>query len=562
MKAYIKFCDNTEKTVELVCNKLDNVTVVTLPISNFDGKKTEYVDIAPDFLTAKVGQDGYAVLPSDNKGTLLCYFNEKKDGVHKSSGAVMACFGFKRDNEALIAIASGCENDLKTILKKENDTYSIYAHYEFGGVVPYEDITVSYYNLGASDYSEMARVYREYMIEKKGCVPIKERVKIQPALADNVESVEIRLRLAWKPAPSPYATQTLENEPEMHVAMTFDDVAKFAEKLKAAGVEKAELCLVGWNIKGHDGRWPQCFPVEEALGGEEKLREVISYVKSLGYSIVGHTNHRDMYKIADIWDDNDVAVKRDGKIMDHPIYWSGGQPFVACPFSSIRFAKDILPKTSELGFSGLHYIDVLTVLPLHACHSDVHPATTADTARCYGEIQAMSKELFGGFASEGPYDYAAKDLDYVLYTSFNLLDGKPALCDEMIPFWQLVYHGIILSNPGTETVNYIIKKPENHLKFIEYGGRPSAYVYSKFLANHDYEVDWMGSEDLTLRNEADADRTVNAIVGMYDEYRKLSHLQYEFMTKHCKVSDGVYEITYGDGTVITVDYNSNTYSVK
>jgi hypothetical protein len=39
--------------------------------------------------------------------------------------------------------------------------------------------------------------------------------------------------------------------------------------------KRAQLCLVGWNQKGHDGRWPQIFPVEEALGGEEKLRRLI-----------------------------------------------------------------------------------------------------------------------------------------------------------------------------------------------------------------------------------------------------------------------------------------------
>lgn len=562
MQAIIKFSDNTEKVVQLsVLNKSDYIEAV-LPVSAFENKPVNSIDFAKDYLTASKGSEGYAVIPSDNRGTLLCFFNDKEDRIHKSNGAVMSCFGFRKCEEAILAIAIGCENDLKTVLELKDGIYALYAHYVFDGTVPYEDITVRYYNLGNADYSKMAECYRNYAINEKGCVPIKERIKNQPELAANVDSIEVRLRLGWKPAPSPYAVQTLDNEPEMHVAITFDDVLHFADALKAAGVEKAELCLVGWNIKGHDGRWPQCFPVEDSLGGEEKLINVIEHVKSLGYSIVGHTNHRDMYKIADIWDENDVAVKKDGSIMDHPVFWSGGQPFVACPEASLRFAKDILPKTANLGFSGLHYIDVLTVLPLHRCHSNVHPATTKDTANAYGEIQKMSQELFGGFASEGPYDYAAKHLDYVLYTSFNLIDNKPKLCDEIIPFWQLVYHGIILSNPGTETVNYIVKNTVNRLKFIEYGGRPSAYVYSKFLANHDYEVDWMGSEDLTLRNEADFQRTIAAIKAMYDEYQKLSHLQYEFMIKHEKISSDIYEITYSDGSVITVDYGTGKYTIK
>ncbi|MBR5308872.1 MAG: hypothetical protein IKU43_08880 [Clostridia bacterium] len=562
MNAIIYFTDKEVKTVELTESKSGNKTVLTLPLSAFGGKQVETVDFAKELFTAKVGDEGYAVVPSGNTGTLLCEFNEKAEGEHTSTGAVMSCFGFRHCGKATLAICKGCENDLKTKLVLKDSIYSLYAHYVFDSFVPYEDITVEYIDLGDADYSDMAREYRRYQIEERGCVPIKDRAKVQPELSKNVDSIEIRVRLAWKPAPSPYAHQTILNEPDMHVALTFDEVYELCKKLKDNGVEKAEICLVGWNMKGHDGRWPQCFPVEKQLGGEEKLRELIKNVKELGYSIVGHTNHRDMYQIASNWSDDDVSVKRDGTLNDHPIFWSGGQPFVACPDASVRYAEDILPKTADLGFTGLHYIDVLTVLPLHMCHSKVHPASTGDTAKAYGKIQEMSKDLFGGFGSEGPYDFAAKDLDYVLYTSFNLMDNKPALCDEIIPFWQLVYHGIILYNPGTETVNYAIKNEQNKLKFLEFGGRPIAYVYSKFLCNHDYEVDWMGSEDFTLRNEKDTERTVSGIAKMYSDYSTLSALQYEFMEKHTRISDGVYETTYSNGTVVTVDYNNLSYTIK
>ena len=47
-----------------------------------------------------------------------------------------------------------------------------------------------------------------------------------------------------------------------------------------------------------------------------------------------------------------------------------------------------------------------------------------------------------------------------------------------------------------------------------------------------------------------------------DLYEKLVNLQFEFMEKHEEISDGVFEITYSNGTVITVDYNKNEYTVK
>lgn len=57
-------------------------------------------------------------------------------------------------------------------------------------------------------------------------------------------------------------------------------VADIMRRMKAEGIDKAEICSVGWNISGHDGRFPQFFPVEPKLGGEAKFREAIAEGKS------------------------------------------------------------------------------------------------------------------------------------------------------------------------------------------------------------------------------------------------------------------------------------------
>ena len=54
---------------------------------------------------------------------------------------------------------------------------------------------------------------------------------------------------------------------------------------------------------------------------------------------------------------------------------------------------------------------------------------------------------------------------------------------------------------------------------------------------------------------------MDAIKVAYDEYEKYKHLQYEFMENHEKLAEGVYRTTYSDGTVFTVDYNRETYTV-
>jgi hypothetical protein len=153
-------------------------------------------------------------------------------------------------------------------------------------------------------------------------------------------------------------------------------------------------------------------------------------------------------------------------------------------------------------------------------------------------------------------------MDYVLYTSYNLYGEQHPICDETIPFWQLVFHGSILYNPSTETVNYGIKDPKSRLKFIEFGGRPVGYINSKYVDDvEDSCGNWMGNIDLLCATDEQLEKAVQVLKQMYDEYKTLRHLAYALMLKHEKLSDGVYAVTYSDNTVITVDYNKNTYEV-
>lgn len=93
---------------------------------------------------------------------------------------------------------------------------------------------------------------------------------------------------------------------------------------------------------------------------------------------------------------------------------------------------------------------------------------------------------------------------------------------KLVPLWQIVFNGIILSNPATECTNYTIKDPYTRLKLVEFGGRPMFYLYSAFRDNGD---NWMGNSDLVCVDAAAAARSVEAIKRGYVEFSKLSRLQ-------------------------------------
>ena len=191
--------------------------------------------------------------------------------------------------------------------------------------------------------SGMAKRYRGLNLTRRGLKPLRERAKDNPALDYSSRALEIRLRLGVKPVPCPVAEQTPDTEPEMRVFMTFDNARELFEECRRQGVGETEFCLVGWNISGHDGRYPQVFPVEERLGGEAKLREAISRGQELGYQVVAHDCYYAAYRIAEDWDEEYLRKDHDGA----PVKggeWGGGTAYRCCLERALElFAKRNLP---------------------------------------------------------------------------------------------------------------------------------------------------------------------------------------------------------------------------
>lgn len=145
-------------------------------------------------------------------------------------------------------------------------------------------------------------------------------------LAYTVDSIFVRIKNGIKDNKDKIARQMPENEPKLRVMHSFDECSAIMKGIKSLGVEKAEVCLVGWNAGGFDGRYPQLLPIPEEFGGEKKLRETIRTAKSLGYRITNHICNTDIYEISDDWDEKYVARRADGK-MRHQLILAGGTAY-------------------------------------------------------------------------------------------------------------------------------------------------------------------------------------------------------------------------------------------
>jgi hypothetical protein len=484
----------------------------------------------------------------------------------------------KTPRTTFVALATGMKYHAGVSYVASNGWYSVSFAFHEDLYDIYEDLSVLYrvFDDPRADYNDMAHWYRDYQ-RSNGCLtPLKDRAAASPQLAYAVEHPEVRVRQAWKPVPAVINRQVPENEPKITPYVTFKRVVELANRVHAAGVKGAEFCLVGWNKGGHDGAYPQLFPVEPTLGGEFGLRSCIKEVQSLGYKIVAHGNHNDAYMIADSFDLEFVKEKdSEGRVVRPKQTWGGGGKFTMCPQRAYeKFAIRDAARLSALGFDGLFYLDVLTCHVPGSCRDPRHPLTRAGMVKWFNAILDLYSDTFGGVASEGACDAFVGHFDSVLTASWSNPFPKPdselsakerearrhSFFSDHVPFWELVYHGYLLHTPFRNIMNATANPdPRFQLKLAEYDGRPTFYVHSRFHTKPNAN---MGARDLRADTEEELAFTVECIRRGAEEYARRRDLQFAFMERHEKLADGLFRISYSNGAKMYVNYGGAPATVE
>ena len=518
-------------------------------------QKAKVLKLLPDLSTAQAGDTGYYILPRtlQHTGELQTFFTERENQEYRYTRPIMSWYGIKKaDFCAMIRVERNYY--IEYFLAVEDGRYTACPIIDFNKHDPiYDDLRLEIIPLELSaDYNTMARTEREIRLARGELRTLKE--KCQAPAADYARKYPlIRIRMGWKPSPSPVLIQTERSEPDMFVACTFARVRDIADELKRQGVEGAELQLVGWNRSGHDGRYPQLFPADPRLGGDEELRKTIDYVKSLGFRISTHTNTIDCYPIADTFEWDDVVIARDGTYNQNGHY-SGGLAYHVCLEKQLKNTKRDLPELAEYGENGLHFTDVISIVPPDDCHAPKHPSSTANSVIYAQKIIEYTRGLFGGFSSEGCMDFALKDLDFGLYVSFG--DGfghnDYPMVDRFLPLWEVAYHGITLYNPVATTVNFTAQPPADKLTLIMRGGKPAMYFYSKFRANG---KNWMGENDLCCQTDEQLEQSVAWIKEAAEVYAPFAEKQLIFMDSYDILDNGLEIATYADGSILCGNFN-------
>ena len=562
MKYFARLVRGNEKTnIPLNVSQNEKDVLISLKACNVK-EGYDYIDFLPDTFFANEQDEGYFIIPNVNYCRLVRFSECGKEGHYESDRFSTRLFGFLKNGIGYVGFVTGMRHEYKLVCGKKDGKYYYFLRFPLEKRAPYEDISMVIHTLNGedADYNGMAVWYRAYGLKNGYWDSLINKQKERESLKYAAESIYVRIRMGWKPAPPEVLEQTRDTEPEMQVACTFAMVEDLIDEMKSQGIEKAEICLVGWNVKGHDGRWPEMFPVEQSLGGEEGLKHLIKKADDAGYMLGVHTNFTDAYSIAEGFSSDYIIKTPDGNLEVEPWGWSGGRMYhVALPYRENDYIKD-LKKIREIGIKGIHYSDVMSIVPPRRSYDEKFPMTPKDFSESCDRTFLAMQQIFDGSASEGGTEHNIKYLDYALYPQMNpnKYNEDEEWMGENIPLWAIIFHGILLYNSTTETVNYGLKSLDKKITQMLYGARPVGYCFVDFMSNN---AIW-GKEDLRWRENEKPTEVAKEIAKMYHEYiDELKDLQTVFISRHDFLEGGRSRVTYEDGTKIIVDYNTNKYEI-
>lgn len=175
---------------------------------------------------------------------------------------------------------------------------------------------------------------------------------------------------------------------------------------RAAACAAGLLALAAWT-----GRAAEAAPsVTCRLVREDGRRETRTYPlaafvdlsKALGFQTVCHTCFFSDYTIADDFDEEYLLKEKDGALQESHCNWGGGKPFRTCPRRAYeKWVKKAMQRVKDLGFRGLHYHDVYSILPPRLCYDPRHPCDVNASIYWCRRQMADTRAFIGGVQSRG-----------------------------------------------------------------------------------------------------------------------------------------------------------------
>jgi|GEM_PF-1303279 len=400
------------------------------PIEFPADRKTLSLAFPLNFGAAQAGEDGYLVNSYGNydaREGRLFPFGMNVDRYKDSGGldirgeSTMPFFGIVRQGHPCVAIITdfpAVDYEFRTLVRQNSDGFkrlcSTTPIWSFEKDRVNEPRHITYQFLKKGGYVEVAKAYRQFLVNTGRYVTLEERIKQRPICHVNVNASSF-----WG-------------------AYSLKEMPNFMAQLKEAGVEKAVLHVANKNdFVGGWKRWPE--GMTSISGTTEEFKNVAEVARKIGYGFSPVDEYTPFADRGSDYDANLRAMRRDGSFHS----FEKEKTYFLCESQKLRFAQRDLPHVKEV-IGECPYLLDCEGCTMYECFDPRHPLTSRQQILARREVLTYIRNTMGCVVSEGsPIDWLTDiiDVGHGHSIGFKYWESKPG---EFIPLWSLVYAGAVI----------------------------------------------------------------------------------------------------------------------
>ena len=473
------------------------------------------------------------------------------DGFMGTAGAYMPWFGQVKDRAGYIAI---CEQPWSAAYYTEHPAEGPYTHVGIRwepslGKMDYRRV-MKYSFVKDCDYNDLCKIYRNYVIEEGRFKSLAEKAVKTPSIDQLIGSAFLHKGIKTQVMTNSDFYDAENPDKNNHLtpfSVRTEEIKKFHE----LGVEKLYLHLDGWAEPGYDNQHPDYLPACEKAGGWKAMKELSDTMHECGYLFGIHDQYRDYYYAAKTFDENFATRLADGTIPSHA-RWAGGPQTYLCatqaPFYVKRNFTEIMDNGIKLDCA---YLDVFTCNEGDECSHPWHKMTRRE---CYEYRNACFEYLLSkGIlpSSEEVNDWAIPSLVFCHYAPYDFMLDRPGSPKKGIPvpLFNLVYHDCLIEPWMMDKVS----EEEDYMLYAVLNGGAPYLVRDGAYQNTDGS--FAGGVEISIEDQI---KRCKVVSDLHEKVAKCEMVRHEMVDGNPEVQ----RTTFADGTVVTVDFQAQTYQIR
>ena len=473
------------------------------------------------------------------------------DGFMGTAGAYMPWFGQVKDRAGYIAI---CEQPWNAAYYTEHPAEGPYTHVGIRwepslGKMDYRRV-MKYSFVKDCDYNDLCKIYRNYVIEKGRFKSLAEKAVKTPSIDQLIGSAFLHKGIKTQVMTNSDFYDAENPDKNNHLtpfSVRTEEIKKFHE----LGVEKLYLHLDGWAEPGYDNQHPDYLPACEKAGGWKAMKELSDTMHECGYLFGIHDQYRDYYYAAKTFDENFATRLADGTIPSHA-RWAGGPQTYLCatqaPFYVKRNFTEIMDNGIKLDCA---YLDVFTCNEGDECSHPWHKMTRRE---CYEYRNTCFEYLLSkGIlpSSEEVNDWAIPSLVFCHYAPYDFMLDRPGSPKKGIPvpLFNLVYHDCLIEPWMMDKVS----EEEDYMLYAVLNGGAPYLVRDGAYQNTDGS--FAGGVEITIEDQI---KRCKVVSDLHEKVAKCEMVRHEMVDGNPEVQ----RTTFADRTVVTVDFQAQTYQIR